>query len=126
LSKAEAIGKMESVAEFTELGEFLKFPVRTYSAGMQARLAFAMATCVDAEILLLDEGISAGDSAFFDKASKRLDEFIERAGILVLASHAAGLVRRLCKKAIVMEHGRVVWVGDVERGLRDHIGARAA
>lgn len=126
LSRAETLAKMDSVADFTELGEFLKFPVRTYSAGMQARLAFAMATCVEPEILLLDEGIGAGDAAFFEKASRRLDGFIGRAGILVLASHAASVVRRLCNKAIVMEHGRIVWTGDVEEGLRDHIGAAAA
>ncbi len=124
LSRAEALAKMDSVAEFTELGEFLKFPVRTYSAGMQARLAFAMATSVEPEILLLDEGIGAGDAAFVEKAAKRLDSFIERAGILVLASHAPTLVRRLCNKAIVMEHGRVVWTGDVENGLQ--IGAGTA
>ena len=117
---------MDSVAEFTELGEFLKFPVRTYSAGMRARLAFAMATCVGPEILLLDEGIGAGDAAFVEKASKRLDGFIESAGILVLASHAPNLVRRLCNKAIVMEHGRIIWTGDVEEGLREHVGAGTA
>jgi ABC-2 type transport system ATP-binding protein/lipopolysaccharide transport system ATP-binding protein len=126
LSKAESLAKTDSVAEFTELGEFLKFPMRTYSAGMQARLAFAMATCVEPEILLLDEGIGAGDAAFVEKASKRLDGFIESAGILVLASHAPHLVRRFCNKAIVMEHGRIIWTGDVEQGLRDHLGAGPA
>ncbi len=126
LSRAESLAKTDSVAEFTELGEFLKFPVRTYSAGMQARLAFAMATCVEPEILLLDEGIGAGDAAFVEKASKRLDGFIESAGILVLASHAPHLVRRLCNKAVVMEHGRVIWTGDVEQGLRDHLGVGPA
>jgi ABC-2 type transport system ATP-binding protein/lipopolysaccharide transport system ATP-binding protein len=124
LSRAEVLAKMDSVAEFTELGEFLKFPVRTYSAGMQTRLAFAMTTSIEPDVLLLDEGIGAGDAAFVEKAAKRLDSFIERAGVLVLASHAPNLVRRLCNKAVVMEHGRVVWTGDVEGGLR--IGAGPA
>jgi ABC-type polysaccharide/polyol phosphate transport system ATPase subunit len=124
LSRAEVLAKMDSVAEFTELGEFLKFPVRTYSAGMQTRLAFAMTTSIEPEVLLLDEGIGAGDAAFVEKAAKRLDSFIERAGVLVLASHAPNLVRRLCNKAVVMEHGRVMWTGDVEDGLR--IGAGTA
>jgi ABC-type polysaccharide/polyol phosphate transport system ATPase subunit len=124
LSRADVLARVDSVAEFTELGEFLKFPVRTYSAGMQTRLAFAMATSIEPEILLLDEGIGAGDAAFVEKAARRLDSFIERAGILVLASHAPNLVRRLCNKAVVMEHGRVVWTGDVEDALR--IGAGPA
>ena len=118
LTKAEILSRRDSVAEFTELGPFLDLPVRTYSAGMQARLAFAMATCIEPEILLLDEGIGAGDAQFLEKANERLDQFIKKAGILVLASHSAELVVRLCNKAIVMEHGRMLWSGDLERGLK--------
>ncbi len=117
LTRAEIMARRDSVADFTELGAFLDFPVRTYSAGMQARLAFAMATCIEPEILLLDEGISAGDANFMDKANERLDQFINKAGILVLASHSSELVRRLCNKAVVMEHGRIVWSGGVDDGL---------
>jgi ABC-2 type transport system ATP-binding protein/lipopolysaccharide transport system ATP-binding protein len=117
LTRAEIMARRDSVADFTELGAFLDFPVRTYSAGMQARLAFAMATCIEPEILLLDEGISAGDANFMDKANERLDQFINKAGILVLASHSSELVRRLCNKAVLMEHGRIVWSGGVDDGL---------
>ena len=117
LTRAEILARRDSVAEFTELGPFLDIPVRTYSAGMQARLAFAMATCIEPEILLLDEGIGAGDASFLEKANERLDQFIKKAGILVLASHSIDLVRRLCNRALLMEHGRLVWGGGIEDGL---------
>jgi ABC-2 type transport system ATP-binding protein/lipopolysaccharide transport system ATP-binding protein len=117
LTRAEIMARRDSVAEFTELGSFLDLPVRTYSQGMQARLAFAMATCIEPDILLLDEGIGAGDANFIDKANERLREFIAKAGILVLASHSLELVRRLCTKAFVMEHGKLLWTGGVEEGI---------
>jgi ABC-type polysaccharide/polyol phosphate transport system ATPase subunit len=117
LTRAEILARRDSVAEFTELGPFLDIPVRTYSAGMQARLAFAMATCIEPEILLLDEGIGAGDASFLEKANERLDQFIKKAGILVLASHSVDLVRRLCNRALLMEHGRLLWGGGIEEGL---------
>ena len=118
LTRSEILARRDDVAEFTELGPFLDLPVRTYSAGMQARLAFAMATCIEPEILLLDEGIGAGDAKFIDKANRRLDQFINKVGILVLASHSVDLARRSCSKALLMEHGRAVWMGDIEEGLR--------
>jgi len=118
LTKSEILARIEDVATFTELGSFLNLPVRTYSAGMQARLSFAMATCIDPEILLVDEGIGAGDAAFLEKANERLQKFIQRAGILVLASHAEDLVRRFCDQAIVISHGRIICRGTIEEGLR--------
>jgi ABC-2 type transport system ATP-binding protein len=117
LKKSEIRARRDNVAEFTELGPFLDLPVRTYSVGMQARLAFAMATCIDPEILLLDEGIGAGDASFLEKANERLDQFIQRAGILVLASHSVELVRRFCNRALLMEHGRMIWSGGVDEAL---------
>jgi ABC-type polysaccharide/polyol phosphate transport system ATPase subunit len=125
LTRAEIMERREGIAEFTELGAFLNLPVRTYSAGMQARLAFAMATCIEPDILLLDEGIGAGDADFLAKANERLDQFIKKAGILVLASHSVDLVRKLCNKAILMEHGRLIHSGDVDAVL-DVYGGRQA
>jgi ABC-2 type transport system ATP-binding protein len=125
LSRAQITERRDSVAEFTELGPFLELPVRTYSAGMHARLAFAMATCIDPEILLLDEGIGAGDAAFIEKANARLEQFVSRAGILVLASHTNDLTRRICNKAILMEHGRIAWSGPLEEGLELYQQRRA-
>ncbi|MEA2993014.1 MAG: lipopolysaccharide transport system ATP-binding protein [Alphaproteobacteria bacterium] len=118
LSRAEARRKTAEIAEFTELGEFLDLPVRTYSQGMQARLAFAMATSIKPDILLLDEGIGAGDAAFFLKANERLDRFAKEAGAVVLASHSEELIRKLCNKLILMEHGRISWVGELDAGFQ--------
>jgi ABC-type polysaccharide/polyol phosphate transport system ATPase subunit len=122
LTKPDVLERLPEVAEFTELGDFLDLPVRTYSAGMQARLAFAMATCIEPEILLLDEGIGAGDAGFLVKANERLDTFIHKAGILVFASHSQDLIRRLCNKIILMEHGRIVWRGEINEGLKVYAG----
>jgi ABC-2 type transport system ATP-binding protein len=117
LRKAEIRAKVDEIADFTELGEFLEMPLRTYSAGMFARLAFAISTSIDPEILLLDEGIGAGDEAFLEKAKHRLDALINRARILVLASHTEELLRKLCNRAILMENGKVVATGTTDEML---------
>lgn len=117
LSRREIDERVEEIAEFTELGEFLKLPIRTYSAGMRMRLAFAVSTSIDPDILLLDEGIGAGDAAFLEKAQQRLREFTEKAAIIVLASHSDSLVRQMCEKAVLMEHGRVLRMGATEEVL---------
>jgi ABC-type polysaccharide/polyol phosphate transport system ATPase subunit len=106
--------KTADIAAFSELGEYLDLPVRTYSTGMVLRLGFAIATALDPEILLLDEGLGAGDARFAERASKRLDSLIERSSIMVLASHSNDLIRSLCNKAVVMEQGRVTSFGDVD------------
>jgi ABC-2 type transport system ATP-binding protein/lipopolysaccharide transport system ATP-binding protein len=112
LSRAEIRRQTEAIVDFTELGSFIDLPLRTYSSGMRARLAFGIATAVVPEILLLDEGIGAGDAAFIEKADRRLDEFVNRAGILVLASHSEALVKRFCNTFARLERGRIVAMGD--------------
>ena len=126
LTKAEVADRLDDIVEFTELGNFLSLPVRTYSLGMRARLAFAMATCIEPEILLLDEGIGAGDAEFIEKANVRLANFIQKTQILVLASHSVDLIRRLCNKAIVLEHGQIKWSGALEEGLAVYLGTSPA
>lgn len=111
LSRKQIADKTPEIVEFTELGEFLDLPVRTYSAGMRLRLAFAVSTAIEPEILLLDEGIAAGDSAFFQKANARLRHFASRASIIVLASHSEHLIRAMCNRAILLERGRVMFAG---------------
>ena len=106
--------RMQDIAEFTELGSFLNLPLRTYSTGMYIRLAFAVSTSIKPDILLLDEGIGAGDAAFLDKAKRRLEEFTREASIIVLASHSESLVRQMCRTSVLLEHGRVIDTGDTE------------
>jgi ABC-type polysaccharide/polyol phosphate transport system ATPase subunit len=103
---------IDDVADFTELGEFLNLPVRTYSSGMTVRLLFALATSVERDILIVDEVIGAGDAHFVEKAGKRVRAMFERAKILVLATHAGQIAETLCNKALWIDAGRQVMVGD--------------
>jgi ABC-type polysaccharide/polyol phosphate transport system ATPase subunit len=102
----------EDIAEFTELGEFLNLPIRTYSSGMMVRLMFALATSVERDILIVDEIIGAGDAHFVEKAARRVREMFERAKILVLATHAGPIVAQLCNRAMWIESGREVMSGE--------------
>lgn len=104
----------EEIAEFTELGPYLDMPLRTYSTGMYARLAFAIATARAPDILVIDEGIGAGDAAFQAKATKRMERFLKESGILVLASHSDELIRQYCNRALILDQGRVVGEGAVD------------
>jgi len=122
LSSREIDEKMDEIAEFTGLGPFLAMPVKTYSAGMQARLAFSAATAVDADVLLMDEWISVGDADFQKLAHKRLLNLVERAGILVLASHDLDLLRLYCNKVMRMEGGVASKVTDI-RNLDELLAA---
>jgi len=114
LSKAEIERSLDSIAEFTELGEYLELPVRTYSAGMLMRLAFGVATTIRSDILLLDEWISAGDLGFLEKAQRRATGFVERTRIMVMASHSEEIVRRMCNKVMWLHQGQIVAVGEVD------------
>lgn len=100
--------KMDEIADFSELGEYLNLPVRTYSSGMMLRLAFAISTSVEADILIMDEWLSVGDAEFSAKAAARLESLVNRAAILVLASHAPDLIARVCNRQIRLEHGRMI------------------
>jgi len=115
MSSKEIEDKMDEIAAFSGLGPFLAMPMKTYSAGMQARLAFAVATAVEADVLLMDEWISVGDSEFKQLAHRRLLNLVERAGILVLASHDTELLRLYCNKVMRMEGGIASEVKDIRR-----------
>ncbi len=114
MTPREIDAKMRAIADFTELDEFLNLPVRTYSAGMQMRLAFAIATAIDPDILLLDEGFGAGDASFNERASSRVGALMRRTSILVLATHSEGMIREFCTRCILMDRGRVVFDGDID------------
>lgn len=102
---------VEDVAEFTELGDYLALPIRTYSAGMLVRLMFALATSVPRDILIVDEVIAAGDALFLQKAADRVQSLFDKAKILVLATHAGEIASQMCNRAIWMDSGRPVMAG---------------
>jgi ABC-2 type transport system ATP-binding protein/lipopolysaccharide transport system ATP-binding protein len=105
--------RMDEIAEFTELGDYLAMPVRTYSTGMMLRLAFAICTSIEPDIMLMDEWIGVGDAGFLAKASQRLNDFVGRAGILVLASHSTALLEANCNKGVLMHAGKVEAFGPI-------------
>lgn len=120
--RAEIDARRAEIAEFTELGDRLDLPLRTYSSGMMLRLTFAVATAVEGEIVLLDEWIGVGDQQFRKKARQRLDEIVARAGILVLASHDVELVKSTCNRAILLEEGRITAAGTTDEILGRYLG----
>lgn len=117
LRPARIRSKVDEIAEFTELGDFLNLPVRTYSSGMMLRLAFAISTSVEADILIMDEWLSVGDQSFSAKASQRLEQLIGRSSILVLTSHDQSLIDRICNRKIILEHGKIMSDEPVINGL---------
>jgi ABC-type polysaccharide/polyol phosphate transport system ATPase subunit len=114
LSRRESQARIEEIEAFTELGDYLNLPLRTYSSGMTLRLAFAISTSIQPEILILDELIGAGDQRFSDKAAERLSRLTDEASILVIASHAPDTLRRLCNKAALLREGRIIDIGPVD------------
>ncbi|MGY1604122.1 galactan export ABC transporter ATP-binding subunit Wzt/RfbE [Geodermatophilus sp. SYSU D00815] len=122
MSRKQMLARVDDIAEFTELGDFLSLPLRTYSTGMRIRLALGVVTSIDPEILLLDEGIGAVDAAFMERARDRLADLVQRAGLLVFASHSEEFLRQLCDTALWLEHGRVRAHGELEDILRMYGG----
>ena len=108
MKPAQIRSHIDDIAEFSDLGDYLTMPIRTYSSGMMVRLAFSISTSIEADILLMDEWLSVGDSEFSAKASERLNGLINRAGILVIASHNPDLIQKVCNRLIRMEHGVIV------------------
>jgi ABC-type polysaccharide/polyol phosphate transport system ATPase subunit len=117
MSRREIKAKIKEIDQFAELGDYLRLPVRTYSTGMVVRLGFAIATAIDPEILLLDEGLGAGDARFAERARKRVEALIARSSIMVLASHSDELIRQMCNRAILLEHGRIIAHGTPDEVL---------
>lgn len=120
---AQQIGNaLDDIAEFTELGDYLQMPTRTYSMGMMLRLAFAISTAITPEILVLDEMIGAGDAAFLARADARLKTFLSRTGILVLASHDTSMLRQWCNKGMLLERGKLVAYGPLDEVVAQYEG----
>jgi ABC-2 type transport system ATP-binding protein/lipopolysaccharide transport system ATP-binding protein len=114
LSRTEISALIPEIAEFTKLGDFLEFPLHTYSSGMLLRLSFAVSTAIQPDILLMDEWIGVGDASFVKKAEERLKATIDRSRILVIASHSEQLIERICSHAILLDHGKMLASGEVE------------
>ena len=117
MSDTEIRAKASEIADVTELGDYLDLPLRTYSSGMRVRLAFAICTAVDAEILLLDEVLGVGDASFRERANERLKHLQKRAEIVVLAIHANDAIRKTCNKVLWMHRGKCRMFGPVEQVL---------
>jgi len=114
LTKQAIHDKCDEIIAFSELGDFIHSPARTYSSGMLLRLSFAIVTSLNPEILLMDEGIGAGDAGFAHKVAERLESFYNKINILVLASHSNELIKQMCNKAMLLEHGKIIKLGAVD------------
>lgn len=120
-SRAEVAAATDGIVEFSELQEYIDLPVRTYSSGMTMRLAFAVMTYWDAEILLIDEIIGAGDATFFEKARTKVEALAASSGIAVIASHSTDILRMMANKGLVMNRGRLDYIGSIEDAI-SHYG----
>lgn len=117
LSPSFVKAREQEIIAFADLGEFIDYPLATYSAGMQVRLAFAVSTFVGGDILLLDEVIGAGDASFMVKARARISELIRQSEILVLASHDLHTLSSLCDRGLVFHHGELAFDGPVSEAI---------
>jgi len=125
LTKAQIAEKLDEIIEFSELGDFVDMPIRTYSSGMHLRLAFAVSTTIKPEILLMDEWLSVGDEGFKHKAEIRMNELVESTNILVIASHSREMVMHTCNRVLWLEHGKIKMDGDPETVTAAYFGAKA-
>ncbi|MCP3799697.1 ABC transporter ATP-binding protein [Allokutzneria sp. A3M-2-11 16] len=122
MSRREMLKRVNDIAEFSELGNYLSMPLRTYSTGMRVRLALGVVTSIDPEILLLDEGIGAVDAEFMEKARDRLKDLVKRSGLLVFASHSDELLMELCNSVIWMDRGQIKMQGSLRDVLTVYKG----
>lgn len=120
--KEEMKERLQEIEDFSELGDFLEMPVRTYSSGMQLRLAFSISTILQPEILIMDEWLATGDEGFKAKANQRLNELVEKTQILVIASHAKDLLAKNCNRVVWLEHGKVRMDGAPSEVLNAYFG----
>lgn len=124
-SPSDMKARMEEIIEFSDLGEFIERPLRTYSTGMITRLAFAIATTVDAHILLLDEVMAVGDEAFRRKCEQRIADFRDRGVTILVVSHDLDAIAGLCDHALWLEHGRVLAEGPADEVVARYRGSLA-
>ncbi|KQZ29863.1 ABC transporter ATP-binding protein [Caulobacter sp. Root1472] len=111
-SRKQIDEKIPEIVDFAELGNFIHLPVKTYSTGMVVRLMFAVSTCFEPEILILDEWLGAGDAGFMNKAAARMDQFVSRSRLVVVATHSTELIKRVCNKICVLDGGKIKYFGE--------------
>jgi ABC-type polysaccharide/polyol phosphate transport system ATPase subunit len=126
LSRADISERLEDVIEFTQLGPFIDMPFRTYSAGMRARLEFAISTSIHADIVLMDEWLAVGDASFITHANQRLENLAAAAGIVVLASHSEVLLRKTCTHGALLEAGSIKATGNIDSVLERYTASLTA
>jgi len=117
LTRDQILARMDAIVDFSELGDFIDAPVKTYSSGMFLRLGFAIAAHLEVDVLLIDEVLAVGDEAFQRKCEARIAEQIEAGVTLVLVSHDAGLIERSCARTVVLDGGEVAFDGPTSRAL---------
>ncbi|WP_425428242.1 ABC transporter ATP-binding protein [Actinokineospora auranticolor] len=122
MSRKQMLDRVDDIVEFSDLGNYLNLPLRTYSTGMRVRLALGVVTSIDPEILILDEGLGAVDAEFMAKARGRLVDLVKRSGMLVFASHSDELLFELCDTAIWMDGGRMKMHGSLREVLTAYKG----
>jgi lipopolysaccharide transport system ATP-binding protein len=115
--------KEEEIIAFADLGEFIDYPLKTYSSGMIVRLAFAISTAVRGNILLLDEILAAGDTTFQERARRRLSEIIAQAKILVLVSHNMQTISQVCNRVVYLQNGKIVADGNPEKVIKEYLNS---
>ena len=113
----EIAAKTEEIIAFTDIGEFIDYPVKAYSTGMAVRLAFAVSTCISGEILLLDEVVSAGDASFQSKAKNRILELMDEAKIMVFVTHDLVTMQEVCNRTLLMQRGKVIFDGEPKEAV---------
>ncbi len=123
MSKAEIDKKMDDIIEFSECGQFIDTPVKRYSSGMYVKLAFSVAAHLDSEIMIMDEVLAVGDMAFQKKCLDKMNDVSRSEGRTILyVSHNMNTIRQLCDRVVVLDHGKVVFDGDVEEAISVYLG----
>lgn len=125
MTKSEIDSKMDQIIEFSEIGEFIDTPVKRYSSGMYVKLAFSVAAHLDSEIMIMDEVLAVGDMAFQNKCINKMLETVKQEGKTVLyISHNMNTVRQLCDRCIVLNHGKVIFDGEVESAIEAYLDSK--
>lgn len=121
-TRKQVDGLFASIVDFAEIGDFIDAPLRTFSTGMVARLGFSVATCMRPDVLLVDEVLSVGDSRFQDKCLERMNSYQKQGTTIVIVSHSMETIRNFCSRALLLDHGRTIALGDVVEVIQNYTG----